>query len=293
MTDVDFRSARRRLRPEDFALFSGEEAPPADLVTPGVWQGLTALPDDVSLRTSDRYGSTLALLWELWSQWTCVVLALREAADEEGVSPLTAAACDASEYFEASIYSALTGYYRLAHTSLRAVVENMTFGLAFELNPDDEEYGGWLEGNMLRFDGAVQRAAKQPRVGILECHLAGVTSDSLYRSRHSSRGEGLARRLHRKLSKFAHGAPGHTDADIWHSNGPIFVQVAFEEWVQYFLSVYALALLESRLGQPELNALHECQSPDVASLFDRVVGLLSSTSAAHKLFQAVPESTWR
>lgn len=292
MHNVDFRSVRIRLRHEDFAIWSGPDEPPRDLVEPDVWKGITALPDDVSLRTSDNYGSTLRLLWDLWGEWISVVLALQEAVGEKVDSPIAHTACDVSEYLQAATYNALTGYYRLAHTSLRAIIENMTFGLAFQLDPSDGEFGEWLDGEDHPFDWAVHRAARQPRVAVLECHLADAASDSLYRQRHGFRAGGLARRLYKKLSKYAHGAPGHTDADVWHSNGPIFVPAAFEEWVCSHHEVYALAVLEGRLAQPALDELQGSRSPSAESLFRRVVNLLPEASEARRLFEAVPGTIW-
>jgi hypothetical protein len=54
----DFRAIRIVLEPDDFALSSGEpDPPPSDLIDENIWHGIMTLPDDVSVRTSNHYGS--------------------------------------------------------------------------------------------------------------------------------------------------------------------------------------------------------------------------------------------
>jgi hypothetical protein len=53
---TDFRARRSVLDPDDFA--GGDDLPdppPSDLIDPDTWQGIVGLPDDVSVRTSNRH----------------------------------------------------------------------------------------------------------------------------------------------------------------------------------------------------------------------------------------------
>src|SRR5438128_1674973 len=103
---TEFRSKRVRLGPECFALSTGKEIPPTDLLSEKCWKGITSLPDDVSLRTSDHYGSTLKSFYNLWSEWICLTYALQKISNDSAIAHT---ASDAGDHFRASIYNALTG----------------------------------------------------------------------------------------------------------------------------------------------------------------------------------------
>jgi hypothetical protein len=293
MKTEDFRSIRLRLRPEDFAISVGQDVAPTDLVSSETWRSITSLPDDVGLRTSDHYGTILSIMWNLWGEWSCLVGGIQEQPAISPRSPIAQTACDATDHFQAAIYNALTGYYRSAYTSLRAVIENMTLGLEFQLENESNLYQEWLAGGEFAFGWAADHVSKHAVVAKLESELQSVTGDNLYRQRRPpSDGGGFARRMFRLLSKYAHGAPQHTDAEMWRSNGPIFVPEIFEEWTQYFLSVYSLAVLLSRLALPTIGKLPWGASFDAQGLFAHACGKLSSGSDARQLFEAVPESVW-
>lgn len=294
MTVKDFRTKRARLRPEDFTIPGGEQALPRDLITEETWTTITSLADDVSLRTSDHYGRALKLLWDLWGQWLFLVGALQAAVPAPADSPIARTACDAGDYFQASVYNALTGHYRLAYTSLRGVVENMALGLEFQVAADRRVFSDWLAGDEFGFGWAADRVTEHAHIATLDRDLMAAVGDNLYRQRRPPDDDGgLARRLFRHLSKYAHGAPGHTDGDIWQSNGPVFVPQAFEEWRESFLAVYALAVLQSRLAEPSLNKLEWDASFNARNLFSHAVRQLPSMSDAGRLFDAVPAAIWQ
>lgn len=251
------------------------------------------MPDDVSLRTSDHYGTELRSLWDLWTHWNCLVGGLQEAVVAPPDSPMAHTACDAADYFQAAIYNALIGHYRLAYTSLRGVVENTTLGMQFELAGDKVAFQSWLAGDEFNFGWAADHATRNIVVSQLEGSLKAATGDDLYRQRRFPVDDGgLARRLFRQLSKFAHGAPGYNDADIWKSTGPIFVPAALESWMECFLTVYALAVLQSRLAQQRLDKLPWGSNRSARQLFDRVVQMLPENTDARRLFDSVPQGSW-
>jgi hypothetical protein len=78
----DFRARRYMLEKDDFAVASGEYSGPTNLIDEGTWKSIVALPDDVSIRTSDKYGSQLQQMWEYWGMWTRVVGAFQRLSTD-------------------------------------------------------------------------------------------------------------------------------------------------------------------------------------------------------------------
>ena len=63
---TDFRAHRSVLDPDDFA--GGDDLPdppPSDLIDLDTWRGIVGLPDDVSVRTSNRHGGRLRVKHEI------------------------------------------------------------------------------------------------------------------------------------------------------------------------------------------------------------------------------------
>jgi hypothetical protein len=286
---VDFRSKRVRLGPECFALSSGKEISPTDLVSKKCWNAITHLPDDVSLRTTDHYGTVLKLLDDLSGEWTCLSYALQKTSNNSAIAHT---ASDAGDHFHASIYNAVTGYYRLAFTSLRGVVENMSLGMQFHIAAIRNEFADWIAGEEFSFGWAADHLTRHAHIAALEQNLATATGDNLFRRRGPTDPGGLARRLFRGLSRYAHGAPGYNDGDMWRSNGPVFASKAFEMWIESFLMVYCLAVLESRLADQKLVQLGFDSPFTARDLFHYVVEQLAKKSGARRLFSAVPVTIW-
>lgn len=285
LAPADFRLRRKKLNPDDFALPAGHDPAPSDVIDVEVWNGITSLPDDVSLRTSDHYGSELGAAWSCWGDWLALQHALWEAQPQPHDSATAYTALDAADYLQASVYCALTGYYRLAYTSLRAVVENVTLGMGLELGAAPLTFEDYKRGRRCNFAALARSVASHARVSVVETGLHAKVNDDLF-----GKG-GLVLRLWGDLSRSAHARPGATDADEWESNGPIFVPEAFEGWAECYFTVYAVAVLECRLAQPRLNEL-DWGSSDARGLFARAVRNLPQSSADRKLLDAVPATVW-
>jgi hypothetical protein len=285
----DFRRKRCKLKSNDFAISEGPEASPTDLIDKETWRSMTALPDDVSLRTSDHYGTILRTSWGFWSEWIALVGALQEVAVD---SPIAEGALDSADHLQASVFSALCGYYRLSFTSLRAVVEKMTAALSLELGRAPLTFAEYSAGREFGFGPAADTLLKHAHVANLEAHLQTIAADDLFRPRRQKDDGGLARRLFGRLSKFAHAGPLHTDSSMWQSNGPIFVAQTFEEWAQCFYLVLSIGVLFSRLAQPKLGALAYDSRLDARTLFTRTVNELRAGSDGEKLLRRVPPSVW-
>jgi hypothetical protein len=248
----DFRARRLMLDDDDFAVTSGRYAGPTNLIAASTWKTMVSLPDDVSIRTSDKYGPQLEQMWEYWGVWGRVVLALQDLTKDPSESPTAIAACDAADEFQGATYCALVGYYRVAFSCLRNVLEQMTIGARLALVPDLKYFSDWRNASeKLGFGWAADTLPKNPDAAALEQHLKLATADSLF----AQNPKGLARRLFGELSKYTHGAEGFTDADSRESNGPIFVPKAFLAWCVASLKTYAIVLHELKLAHPQLKNL--------------------------------------
>jgi hypothetical protein len=98
--------------------------------------------------------------------------------------------------------------------------------------------------------------------------------------------------LFKELSKFTHGTPGFTDADMRNSNGPIFVPESFKSWRSLLRTTYALVLFEAKLGQPKLATLAYGSDPSAGSLFQQVTDGLPSSEDGVVVVKSLPASFW-
>src|SRR4051794_7324101 len=87
----DFRAVRHKLEPHEFAISEGKDVAPTQLIDRKTWAGITHLPDDVAIRTSDHNGHRLELLYSLWGDWIMATGGL-EKPDELFVCMLDAGA---------------------------------------------------------------------------------------------------------------------------------------------------------------------------------------------------------
>jgi hypothetical protein len=248
----DFRANRLMLEDNDFALTSGKYEGPTKLITAATWKSMVSLPDDVSIRTSDKFGPQLEQMWKYWGTWGRVVLAVQALTKDPTESPTAIAACDAADEFQGATYCALVGYYRVAFSCLRNVLEQVTIATRLALVPDPKFFADWRNASeRIGFGWAADTLPKGPDVAAMEKHLTAATADSLF----AQNPKGLARRLFAELSKYTHGAAGFTDADSRESNGPIFVPEAFLAWYVAALKTYAITLHELKLAHPQLKNL--------------------------------------
>jgi hypothetical protein len=248
----DFRARRFMLEKKDFAVASARYQGPTKLVSRKTWRSIIGLPDDVSIRTSDKYGPEIEQMWECWGMWGRVVLGIQDLSKDPRRSPAAIAACDSGDEFQAATYCALVGYYRVAFSCLRNVLEQLTIAVQLEMSKDPKTFADWRNGdNKLGFGWAADMLPKNATVAALQQHLEAATGDSLF----NQNPKGFARRLFSELSKYTHGAAGFTDSDYRKSNGPIFVPNAFLKWCSVALRTYALALHELKLVHPRLDKL--------------------------------------
>jgi len=280
----DFRAKRLILEDSDFVIAPGDYPGPTNLIQKATWKSIVSLPDDVSIRTSDRYGPQLEQLWTYWGIWGRVVLAVQELSSDPTESPTAWAVCDAADEFQAATYCALVGYYRVAFSCLRNVLEQTTIGTRLALSTDAKSFADWRNGDdRIGFSWAADTMTKNPEVRALEKHLKATVTDSLF----AQTPKGGARRLFAQLSKYTHGAAGFSDADLRRSNGPIFVPETFLAWCVATLKTYAVTIHELRITHA-LKALPYGPPPMSFDAFRRrVVADIPSDDIDFPLFQSL------
>ena len=167
----DFRAVRMVLEPDDFALSSGDEHPPFDLIDKETWQGITILPDDVSIYTSNHHGSLLRILYNLWGAWI-------EAVGEEQ-DYLYDAILDAADEFQATTFNALNGYYRQAIGCLRNALEQVIIGTYCQVCKKETDFTQWRTGQIeLSFGRACDGLDGASSVQPLNAHIQATLGDS-------------------------------------------------------------------------------------------------------------------
>ncbi len=247
---ADFRARRYMFEKKDFLRAEGEYPGATNLIEEDTWISIVALPDDVSIRTSDKYGPQLEKIWDYWGMWTWVVRGIQGLTMNPEESPTAIAACDATDEFQAATYAALVGFYRLAFSALRNVLEQLTIAVQLTLSNDAKSFSDWRDGEeRIRFGWAADMLSSAPAVVILEQHLKASTNDSLF----AQSPKGLVRRCFVETSKYTHGVAGFADGDSRESNGPIFLPKTFLQWCVTALKTYAIVLHLIKLAHPALN----------------------------------------
>jgi hypothetical protein len=214
-------------------------------------------------------------------------------APSVGESPLCAAACDVGDEFQASISNALVGFYRVAFSCLRNALENMSIGLELELSSDSVRFNSWQSGDIeLNLGWAADVLPSHSVVFSIENHCKKVCADNFFRQRSPTDNGGVVRRLFKKLSKFTHGTPGFSDAEMRNSNGPIFVPESFQSWRSLFSTTYALVPFEAKLGRPKLATLAYGSDLNARNLFQQVTDRLPPTEDGVVVLRSLPVSFW-
>jgi len=215
----DFRSRRRVLDPDDFALGSDVPDPdPTDLIDQETWNEVQTLPSDVSIRTTSYQGGAIRRMTQLKS----LLLPLLE---DQTAGPVLGALLDSYDELDAAIFACVHGYYRQALAGLRSSLEIMTIGASLADARKITEYKAWQAGELeLSFGGACNT-------------LMGIHVNKLVVSHfRSSRGNGVIdqkdpscnydggwiRQLYVLLCKPTHLTPGFANGNYWQSNGPIY-----------------------------------------------------------------------
>jgi len=155
-------------------------------------------------------------------------------------------ALDASDEFQAAPFVAMHGWYRQATAGLRNALEAMACAAAFAVRNDTTKYAGWRAGTSEpKFGNAVELLAADPGLSALDCRLG---MPGLF----GKKPDGVVQETYSKLCRYAHSQAGHTNADIWQSNGPVFIGSGFTQFWTDFCDTVALCYVLLKIGWPSL-----------------------------------------
>jgi hypothetical protein len=221
----DFRAVRHKLEPHEFELGEGQDIAPTHLIDEETWDGITHLPDDVAIRTSDHNGHRLALLHSLRGDW------ITATGDE-----LFSCMLDAGDAFQCANFLLLHGYYRAAMAELRVALELVMIGVYGTLKPDDPDYIVWkTSGSELGFTRFRKRMHGMLRGDQCKWLLADECFPDM---------------TFRQLCNFTHSRPNASDGALWESNGPVYAHEATMLTFFTTVSVYAICYLLIRIARP-------------------------------------------
>jgi hypothetical protein len=200
------------------------------------------LPTDVLLRTTDHLGTVVRDMHEQWSAWIFAM------PMEQKMAPfMFDAVLDTSDEFAAAPFIATHGWYRQATAGLRNALEAMACAAMFAIRNDKRLFYDWRAGkHEPKFGNAIDLLAQDPALAAIEQRLG---TPALF----SSKPDGVLRDSYAKLCRYAHSRAGHTNGDIWQSNGPVFIGSAVIEFWHDFCDTVALCYVLLKIGWPALS----------------------------------------
>ena len=199
------------------------------------------LPTDVLLRTTDYLGRMVDDLHDQGSAWIHAT-PMQPSDSQFMFEP----ALDASDEFQAAPFMAMHGWYRQATAGLRNALEATVNGAAFAVRNDTAHYAGWRAGTFEpKFGNAVELLAADSTLAAIGNRLG---SPGLF----GRKPDGVVQETYNKLCRYTHSRAGHTNADIWQSNGPIFIPSAFTQFWTDFCDTIALCYVILKIGWPTL-----------------------------------------
>lgn len=237
---TDYRAQRKLLDPEIF--LNGSNPPPSDLIEKEVWDYLLHLADHVSITTSNHHGRLLRRLFDLERAWVHAIA--------EQQSYLDVAMVDVMDDFTSSMFMLLHGYYRQSISALRSVVETTMVGAYLELLQDKRAFEEWRNGQEFGFGRAADNLRNVASIRAFEERLRAKSGDDLLSQRSNASAGGWSRRLFGALCEYTHSHPGRTNADLWSSNGPIYVEANVRLVASLYIETFALTMLLVRLARP-------------------------------------------
>lgn len=244
----DFRSVRAKLPPEAFAVHpKGREPASRDRVSQEIWKSIIWLTDDVSLRTSDDFGTELKAMNELGASAI-------DMSEQRG-DPWFHVVLDVADNLQAALFNALCGYYKISGSCLRTALENTIVGSYFQLNLGEKDAVRWQNGDVeLSFSYACDHLEGHKAVKPIESHLKASHGYTLFQQRSAKGKAGWVRAIFSELSEFSHARPSYSDAKMWEgSNGPVFVPGSFGRIFSLYLNTTFIFLLMAKLGRPGLG----------------------------------------
>lgn len=248
----DFRARRRVLLKSDFAIAPTREPRATDKIRKDTWNHIFSLPDDVAIRTTNHNGTLIQELSDLTCEWLdhC-----------DGSDPVMGAVMlDAHDDFDAAVFNAIVGYYRLSNSAMRSALELITIGTWAQTCSRRKEFQRWEKGKSELSLGRACDGLIGP-TSSLNDELRRRVKDSLFDQRTPRSKAGWARRLFGEISDFSHSRPGFTDFSMRQSNGPVYREPAFRRSMWLQVETMALLFILMLIAKPGTRF-----SPTVAAL---------------------------
>jgi hypothetical protein len=155
---------------------------------------------------------------------------------------------DVHDEFKAAPFIAAHGLYRQATAALRNALEVMAHAVRFAVRSDQRGFDNWRNrsGDPPKFGNSVDLIGVDPTAAAIEARLS---DGGLF----GVRPDGVLRSLYTNVCRYAHSLPGHTNADIWESNGPVFIPRAFTGFWLDFCDVLLACYILFKIGYPGLS----------------------------------------
>jgi hypothetical protein len=239
LPDGDFRIERAYLADHVFLSVPGGGEPPNDPIAEESWDGIMSLPTDVLLRTTDYQSSMLEDCHDQWAAWI-ETTPIEPAQSAYMFEP----ALDAADELHAAPFIAAHGWYRQATSGLRNALEAMSHAAAFAVRNDAQGYTQWRAG------------ALEPKLGNSADLLAADANVTHHEQQLGGAGlfghnpHGVVREIYAHLCRYAHSQAGHVNADIWQSNGPVWVGRGFTQFWVDFCDTVGLCHVLLKIGYP-------------------------------------------
>lgn len=243
ITQGTYRERRAYLADHVFLAVPGGSQPPNDLLGEESWASLTDLPTDVLLRTTDCLGRMVDDMLTQAYAWLCAL-----PTDPSSAPFVFDAHIDAHDEFRAAPFIAAHGHYRQATASLRNALEVMTHAVRFAVRNDQAGFQAWRNGtaDAPKFGNSSDLIGGNAAVAQIDAALGGAGIFGV-------KPPGVLRSLHTDVCRYAHSQPGYTNADIWQSNGPVFIGKAFTQFWLDFCDVLLVSYVLLKIAYPTLD----------------------------------------
>jgi hypothetical protein len=243
ISEGSYRERRAYLADHCFLEVPGGDTAPSDLLGPEHWAHLMDLPTDVLLRTTDYLGTMVDDMQTQAYAWLCSM------PTEPSAAPFVfGALIDAHDEFQAAPFIAAHGLYRQATAALRNALEVMAHAVRSAVRSDQRGFDCWRNGSAdpPKFGNSVDLIGQDSTASAIEVTLGG---GSIF----GTRPDGVLRSLYANVCRYAHSQPGHTNADIWQSNGPVFIPRALTRFWLDFCDVLLACYVLFKIGYPRLS----------------------------------------
>jgi hypothetical protein len=238
-----FRERRAYLADHCFAEVGGSGSNgPSDLIKQDRWEHMMDLATDVVLRTTDDLGLQIRDMQQLALAW------LEALPPDPELAPFAYDPyLDAHDEFEAAIFIAAHGWYRQAAASLRNALEGMVHATRYSVRGDRSGYQHWRssQGASPKMGNSFELIQAAPGCSAIERKLS--EPEGLFGA------NGVFRALYSEVSGSTHSESGYKNADIWRSNGPVFIPRAFTELWSLFIDVILACWIFIKIMEPSVK----------------------------------------